>query len=463
MSLLKIYKNKNQDVDWFEDHFSLSKGKAGRMFEYVNTNFRKQNSFIEHFLTFQEVEDLPRKEWIKQNNHGQEKHKHMVVNMIQSKLFRKNKDNLFSRTVKGELYTDFIEEKNEEAERWFLNYLFLVNGYYLSQKNYIIHRVREDLRRYILSIDNVDEDFLINSVKELLNKKTFEEILRSDFFYIHSFYNDSDFLINYLRASKEEKEELAKYIENNLKNKTYECCISKKYQLSGNFNKSMLKDEAKVFLLTLLFIKTKNINLDNANYILVNLFHNSVNSINKNKVLKYLDLNKNIFNPIFSEILEIETEAAEDVIIDTEDIASDKEDLPEKYIDDTSEEGKQQIKATFNLRKKQARIQNNYKCCLETANNCNSIYFTSKSTGKTYVELHHFIPREFRNDFSQSIEVLANYVTLCPRCHRQIHLATDRERKFLINSLFKERKERLNIVGLNLDLNKVYEYYKIIS
>ena len=80
---------------------------------------------------------------------------------------------------------------------------------------------------------------------------------------------------------------------------------------------------------------------------------------------------------------------------------------------------------------------------------------------KNYLELHHLIPREFRNDFSYSIEVLANYVTLCPRCHRQIHLAVDRERKHLINALYEERKGRLAIVGLGLDLSVIQDYYKI--
>ena len=80
---------------------------------------------------------------------------------------------------------------------------------------------------------------------------------------------------------------------------------------------------------------------------------------------------------------------------------------------------------------------------------------------KNYLEVHHFIPREFRNDFSYSVEVLTNYITLCPRCHRQIHLAVDRERKHLINALYGERKNRLKLVGLKLDLKEIYEYYKI--
>lgn len=464
MSLLEIYKNKNNDKDWFEDHFSLGKGKAGRMFEYTNTNFRKQDSFIGHFLKFQEIENLPRESWPKQASHGQEIHKHMVINMIQSKLYKKNKEGLFSKTNKGTLYSNFITAEMPEEEKWLVNYLFLLNGYFLSQKNYIIYRVKENLLGQLLSADGLNEELIINSAKELLNTETIGQLFRSPFFYIHSFYNDSDFLINYFRSTEEEKEELAQYIENNLQNKTFQCCISSKYRLGGNFNKEMIQDETKVFLLTLLFVRLKNVNLSNIYNIFVNTFNSSIAVINTRNVLTYLNANTSVFEPIFYDVLEVEevdSELAEENASEFEEIELSDEDTPEDYIDETSEEGKQQIRTVFSLRKKQARIQSNHKCCLEVINNCRPIYFTSKANGQNYLELHHLIPREFRNDFPQSIEVLANYITLCPRCHRQIHLAMDRERKHLINSLYEERKGRLNTVGLNLDLPKIYEYYKI--
>lgn len=462
MSLLDIYKNKNTNEEWFNDHFSLAKGKYGRMFEYVNTNFRNQKSFIDHFLTFEEIENCPREDWPRQASHGQEKHKHMVVNMIQSKLFKMDNNGLYSKTAKGRLYKNFIEADMPENEKWLVNFLFLINGYYLSRKNYILNRVKEDLLGYILSADGIDKNYLIDSAKNLLEKNSFDQIIRSDFFYIHSFYNDSDFLINYIRSSSEEREELANYIQENLENKNYRCCISKKYQSGGNFNKSMLFDEAKVFLMTVSFLNVKDINLQNVYNIFVDTYIQNIVEINKAETLTYLNSNKNIFEPIFTEILEIEEvelELAEDII--SEEIEVEAEDNPEEYIDETSEEGKQRIKALYVLRKKQARAQNGYRCALEVMNNCRPIYFTAKTNNRNYVELHHLIPREFRNDFSYSIEVLANYITLCPRCHRQIHLARDRERKHLINALLSERENRLETVGLKVELDKIYEYYKI--
>jgi hypothetical protein len=139
MSLLEIYKKKNEDGNWFADHSTLGKGMAGRMFEYTNTNFRTQSAFMAQFLKFLEIENKPREEWEKQEHHGQEIDKHRVVNMIQSKLFKKDVDGLYSRTAKGHLYGDFAKMENlSEDDKWFINYLFLINGYYFNRKNYII-------------------------------------------------------------------------------------------------------------------------------------------------------------------------------------------------------------------------------------------------------------------------------------------------------------------------------------
>ena len=466
MNLLEIYKKKNEDKKWFTDHSTLGKGVAGRMFEYTNTNFRTQGAFTAQFLKFLEIENKPREEWAKQEHHGQEVDKHRVVNMIQSKLFKKEVDGLYSRTTKGLLYDAFVKmETLSEDDSWFINYLFLLNGYYLNRKNYIIYRIKENLLGHLLSVDGITEDSLIKDARNLLAADSFDAILKNNFFYIHSFYNDSDFLINYLRSTEEEKIELADYIAENLRTKNFRCCISAKYQPSGNFNKNMLADEARVFLLTLLFIQSKAVNLSNIYEVFVANFKDNIGTLNVRLVSDYLHEHKDIFDPIFIDVLElddIEMVVSEDVVVETIKLAEiDQKDKAEDYIDETSETGRLKIKAVYNIRKRQARILGKYTCGLEKINNCRPIYFTAKINGKNYLELHHLIPREFRNDFSYSIEVLANYVTLCPRCHRQIHLAVDRERKHLINALFEERKDRLAVVGLGLDLSVIQDYYKI--
>ncbi|MFA5208006.1 MAG: hypothetical protein WC428_05100 [Candidatus Paceibacterota bacterium] len=465
MSLLEVYKEKNRDNEWLEKYSGLAKDKFGRFFEYTNTNFRSQSSFIGDFTEFSKIENKPSSQWPTNKKTGQKDHKHMVVNMVQSKLFKKNSDNLYSKTTKGVFYGDFIKIEMPDHEKWFINYIFLLNGYYFNRKNYIVNRT-EDLLNSLLSVDGITEELLTRETEKILKlkKNSFSEMIRQDFFYLHSFYNDSDFLINYLRSSIAEKEELAKYIEENRENKDYKCCISKKYQLGGNFNQSMLLDEVKVFLLTFSFIKIENKNLNNVYRLIIDIFDQKISSFNKDFVFSYLVENKDIFDPIFEEILETEDEGFDlgyELVEKAEAPKEKLEDRPEDYIDDTSREGKQKLKAVYSIRKRQAKIEGGHICALEKINNCKSIYFTAKTNNKNYTELHHLIPREFRNDFTYSIEVLANYVVLCPRCHRQIHLATDRERKHLINALYAERVGRLKLVGLDLELDKIYEYYQI--
>ena len=82
---------------------------------------------------------------------------------------------------------------------------------------------------------------------------------------------------------------------------------------------------------------------------------------------------------------------------------------------------------------------------------------------QNYLEIHHLIPREFSNDFDTSIEILENYIVLCPKCHRKIHLAEDNERKHMINILFNNRVNLLNAKGINIELEQLYKYYNIES
>jgi hypothetical protein len=460
MSLLNTYKAKNTDNIWFDRYSSLAKGADGRMFEYINTNFRTQESFTSQFKEFLLIENKPREEWNLQEDHGQEIDKHRVVNMVESKLFKKNVNGLCLRTQKGVLYTDFTSKNLISEEKWFLNYIFLINGYFFGQKNYIVNRVKEVLLPSLLSVDSLDLDKIKSLAKEILRVDSLESILKQRFFYLHSFYSDQDLLEECLRATDSEIEELSNYILANLSNKKYICCISKKYKPGGNFNKNMLLDEVRVFLLSVLLIQRRDLTVENFSTSILEEYIRNIAPIDGSRVMAYIRLNGKIFYPIFTEVLDL---TEQDSNLNSVDLieGAPSEDVAEDYIDETSEEGQQKIKSIFGTRKLMARIQAEYKCGLETINNCREIYFTAKANNKTYLELHHLIPQEFRNDFSYSIEVLANYVTLCPRCHRQIHLSTDRERKHLINALYEARKERLKVVRLDLDLRTIYKYYKI--
>lgn len=454
MTLLELYKVKNNDPKWRNSHSSLASGAHGRLFEYTNTNFRTQAAFGKQFAEFLAVENKPRSQWGHQHHHNQELDKHRVVNMLQSKLFKKEPSGLYKRTAKGLLYSDFVNNSADFDTRsnWLINYLFLINGYYNDRRNYIIARTR-DLLNYYLSVSDQNPEQILAAAKQLLATNNLNAAVSCEFFYMHSFYDDTDFLEAYQLASSNEKSELADYILANLKANNKQCTVSIKYQRSGNFNHNMLVDETKVFLLSLKIVTAETLSIDNFYSYIIDQYKNYISSeFSHQQVQQFVLKNQDVFGSISQDIIEpsenTETKNLEEQWQNEQQIETfDLTDKAEEYLDETSMVGKQKIKAVYAIRKKQARVLSNYTCALESLNNCKQVYFTAKATGKNYLELHHLIPREFRNDFAYSIEVLANYITLCPRCHRQIHLATDREREALINWLHADRKDRLCTVN----------------
>ncbi len=76
--------------------------------------------------------------------------------------------------------------------------------------------------------------------------------------------------------------------------------------------------------------------------------------------------------------------------------------------------------------------------------------FTSKSTGKAYMEGHHLISLKYQSEFSCGIDVYANIVCLCPICHRLLHFGTDSEKSRVAEEMFEKRQNRLKNSGIDL-------------
>lgn len=459
--LLTYYIEKNSIPEW-RANFSSGAAKL-TMYAYKGTNGRSLTSMIKIFQNLEEVENKPRSEWPRKDTTGQEIHKQYTTPMLETKLFYRE-NGIFHKTAKGIEYRKFIDTKLGKEEEWLINYLFLLDAFILNRENYLITR-SNDIKNIYLKVlpedyvDNVTFDFLKNSV----SIKKFEELVQEDYLFLNSFYRDSEFLKLFYEASNEERLELKKYVLQNHNSQTYNCCISKKYKPGGNYNVNMIKEDAKVYCFSKLISKVKYSNFEQTIKEIIELYSNYF-YFNKNTVLQFSLKNKNIIEPILMNIYNVEEleDYEEEIeqdgkIIDTTN--TDLSDRPEPRIDDTTLSGKQQLKAIFTMRKKIARERSNYKCELEEYKGCR--YFTSKSTNQNYVEVHHFIPREFRNIFENSVDVLANYITLCPRCHKMIHLAIDRERVDVIRYIYNKRKGRLVACGLDVELEEIMQYYNV--
>lgn len=102
-----------------------------------------------------------------------------------------------------------------------------------------------------------------------------------------------------------------------------------------------------------------------------------------------------------------------------------------------------------------AKAVANYLCEFD----CNHITFTSKSNNNNYVEAHHLVPIQLQSKFLYSLDIEANIVSLCPVCHRMIHLATPEEKKEIITKLYNDRIKRLKECNIMIELEDLISFY----
>jgi len=76
--------------------------------------------------------------------------------------------------------------------------------------------------------------------------------------------------------------------------------------------------------------------------------------------------------------------------------------------------------------------------------------FIAKSNGKQYMEGHHAIPMKYQDYFSNSIDIYANVICLCPVCHRLIHYGEDESKRKLLSLIYTNRGDRLATSGIKI-------------
>lgn len=459
--ILNYYKEKNTIKEWKENHESSAHDNI--MYAYNGTNGRGLKSFYNAFDKMKEVEGKNRKDWPKSEKTNQEIHKQYTARVLQAKLFYQS-EGVFNKTSKGFSYDRFLKSNLKDNDKFLVNLIYIFDGYFYDINNYLFERSKEIKNSIEYNLTDSEKQFCKKATNIFVSNlpviKKFSDFIEYDYFYLHSMFDDHEFIKLYVSSSEDDRKELKEYILSNYNSGKYNCCLSKKYKPGGVYTINTLKEDSLVYSISLSLSEIHYIDFDSTVNKLTDILA-SYMIINKNVIINFLNEEKNIIDAIFKNIFnceEIEEPIVEDVPISDVDLYSEI-DKPEPRIDDTTIEGKKQISYIFASRKKIARLQSEYKCALEDYNDCK--YFTSKTTNQNYVEVHHFIPREFSNNFGYSIDVLANYVTLCPHCHKMIHLATDRERKNAINYIYKKRIDRLNHCGLEVDIKEIYKYYSI--
>jgi len=130
----------------------------------------------------------------------------------------------------------------------------------------------------------------------------------------------------------------------------------------------------------------------------------------------------------------------------------DEPELPRKPI---KKKGKKKYYPRNRNRAKLALDRANYKCEIDN----NHKTFISKSSKKNYVEAHHLIPFLVQDDIDYNLDVTHNIISLCPNCHKKIHLASFQDKKEMLQVLYNKHVVGLKTVHLDIGLDSLYSIY----
>jgi len=149
----------------------------------------------------------------------------------------------------------------------------------------------------------------------------------------------------------------------------------------------------------------------------------------------------------------IQFDAFEQISVFNSDILSDEElsNLGEREPEQTNNSGSKRYKTKPRIAK--TVISNNeFKC----QNNMEHTSFIDKK-GNQYAEAHHLIPMSYQEDFL-NLDRKENIVSLCPNCHKAIHLGVMDIRNLIIENLYQIKQNEFSI--FNIDNNQLKRMYR---
>ncbi len=469
--LIVLYDNISSSKRLFSQYAYIGKNSLGNKYSFISTNTRgilhkrgeEYKGFYTAYKLIKDVESIPRDQWERTNRAGQSTEKQHTVKMRESEFFMV-RNNAFIITSRGHVFEKMVENENlSDIEKRFLTYLLIISSYFSKIPNYIVERTKEVFKA--MEEQGITNEKIFKSIKEFIYESQKENFQKKDIFLLDYTYYDSfsfdydqvKFLTNYDNSTEQVRNEFKKYIYDQQEDASSKKSILKeKYKPGGNYTLTTIVDNAWMLYVTQkLALNSDEINNFESFVTIVVDLYGELFHIDKSEIKKFIfdtDKNKSVFNVIYSQLFNIPIIRYE---VEKDLTPEEIEELGR--IDGTDELGRLRNEQVVISLKKLAKSHSNYLCECDELEGCK--YFTSRENNENFLEIHHLIPREFANDFDESIEVLSNYVALCPNCHRKIHLAVDRERNHLLLSLLNKRQISLQRDGLNIDKKTLFTYY----
>ncbi|AUF83546.1 HNH endonuclease [Mesoplasma syrphidae] len=250
------------------------------------------------------------------------------------------------------------------------------------------------------------------------------------------------FIIGYLKiCDKEEKFKYLFFISEDIKN-FYTSYINKKTfkeTLQQSYSSYWINDWEKIKEVA--FSKEKllisyGLNISNRKNKNANFF------VRKYFISKDFDI---LFETFFEKEFRNATETALVNLIDDDDFLNELK----SNKDDFNYEFEQPVKFNFNdaqnfvticKLKRNKSLANFYLIKNQKCELCNiKKTFKKDNTLIEYFEVHHFIPynKKVQKYYENTLDHYYNLVSLCPKCHREIHMSNEENRKKLISRIYR--------------------------
>ncbi len=98
-------------------------------------------------------------------------------------------------------------------------------------------------------------------------------------------------------------------------------------------------------------------------------------------------------------------------------------------------------------------MRSNFTCSV----NSDHKTFLALKNNKAFVEAHHYVPMKYQANFTVPLDCVENIISLCPNCHRGIHLGVVDHKKHLIETLYN-KSGAIN----NFQLQDIYSFYNLL-
>lgn len=129
----------------------------------------------------------------------------------------------------------------------------------------------------------------------------------------------------------------------------------------------------------------------------------------------------------------------------------------QKYIPSTNKSTSTNRPNTNPRLGKTAIKQNNFQCIFST-DDCKHETFI-KPNGTPYMEVHHIVPLEQQSKFENKLDTIANLAPVCPLCHRKLHYGRTADVLKMLEFLYIERQELLQLSGIDISEEDLKSYY----